>query len=497
VASEPVPMRREQQRRDGLPPHDLAAEEAVLAACLLDDDAVPRCEAIVQAQDFFREHNGWAYDACLAVWRRGEEVTVPAVAHELERMGRAAADGHVDHASWGVDLVDIVGKYFTAVGVETHARIIARDALYRRLIQTASHIAARAYEGGSDESEVMRDCEAMLVGIQVGNRKKGLVPIADVATLLIQNGGVDAQRVTSGFPTLDRYAGGGLALGQLSLVGGRRHSAKSAYAMGAVWRQARSGVRAAYLQFEDTPQNATVRLAGQLVLERNPGRSWGGLSYMERRRDGEIPGAPMRPGEWTDFEVAWGEALMELAEMDTLLLVDPGGLPTTFEELEMFIRHAALRYGTQVFYLDYVSMFPRLSPDFRGLTTADVLDQMMSRLATLAVRLGVHICVLSQVSNEGRDAQKNPAPAEGLYGSGGLSRQPRFLMMIGLDSDNQSGHQVPLLARIETLKAVSMGDMVELRFPDGRNSPALYLDTRTGIVRDHWGDVIDQREVGD
>lgn len=493
MASEPVPMRREPPSpTQGLPPHDTLAEEAVVAACLLDDDAVPRAEAIVQPQDFFREHNGWIFAACLAVWQRGDEVTIPTVAHELNRVGRLDAAGGEPY------LVDLAGKYFTAVGVETHARSVHREALYRRGIEVAGQIANRLYQGGPDEADVLRDCEAMLVALQVGQRKKGLVPIADVASLLIQTGGADAQRVASGFPTLDRFTDGGLALGQLSLIGGRRHSSKSAYAMGAAWRQAtREGLRVAYLQFEDTPQNATVRLAGQLVLERNPDRSWGGLSYMQRRRDEEIPDRPMAPGEWVEFQVAWGDALMELADMESLLLVDPGGLPQTFEELEMFIRHAALRYGTQVFYLDYVSLFPRQSPDFRGLSTADILDQMMSRLATLAVRLGVHICVLSQVSNEGRNSQMNPAPAEGLLGSGGLSRQPRFLMMIGMDDDNARGHQVPLLARIETLKGYSIGNMLQLHYPDGRVEPALYLDTRTGIVRDHRGDIADVREVGE
>ena len=53
-----------------------------------------------------------------------------------------------------------------AQGVEAHARIVARDALYRRLIQAAGQIAALAYEGGPDASRVLSAAEGLLLGIR-------------------------------------------------------------------------------------------------------------------------------------------------------------------------------------------------------------------------------------------------------------------------------------------------------------------------------------------
>ncbi|MCA9826714.1 MAG: hypothetical protein KC479_15170, partial [Dehalococcoidia bacterium] len=155
--------RFEDQRRrpqTGLPPHDVSAEEAVIAALLLDDDAYARVLPIVKPEDFFREQNGWIYEACLSVAERGEEVTIPTVAHELDRAG------HLDEAGGEPYLVEVAGKYFTAVGVETHARIVARDALYRRLIQAAGQIASIAYEGGPDVKSVLSQAEGLLLGLR-------------------------------------------------------------------------------------------------------------------------------------------------------------------------------------------------------------------------------------------------------------------------------------------------------------------------------------------
>ena len=162
LGDRPAPLRQDARPRTatGLPPHDIAAEEAVIAALLLDEDAYPRVLPIVQAADFFREQNGWIYEACLALSDRGETVTIPTVAHELDREGRLDAAGGEPY------LAEIAGKYFTAVGVEAHARIVARDSLYRRLIAAASQIAQLAYAGGSDVQRVLTHAEELLLGIR-------------------------------------------------------------------------------------------------------------------------------------------------------------------------------------------------------------------------------------------------------------------------------------------------------------------------------------------
>ena len=78
--------------RDGprgrLPPHDAAAEEAVLAALLLSDGTAAIVEPLLDPADFFREHNGWCYEAALALAARNERITITTLAHELERAER-------------------------------------------------------------------------------------------------------------------------------------------------------------------------------------------------------------------------------------------------------------------------------------------------------------------------------------------------------------------------------------------------------------------------
>jgi replicative DNA helicase len=74
-------------RAERLPPHDIEAEEAVIASLLVDPEAIYKIAPTLTAQDFFREQNAWAYEACLALWERNESINQITVAHELARRG--------------------------------------------------------------------------------------------------------------------------------------------------------------------------------------------------------------------------------------------------------------------------------------------------------------------------------------------------------------------------------------------------------------------------
>ena len=82
-----------------LPPHDIEAEEACIAALLVDPGALDAMAPAVTSPDFFREHHGWIFAAAQAIRGRNEQVNQITVAHELAVRGQ---------------LVDIGGQSFMA-----------------------------------------------------------------------------------------------------------------------------------------------------------------------------------------------------------------------------------------------------------------------------------------------------------------------------------------------------------------------------------------------
>ena len=54
-------------RAEKLPPHDIEAEEAVIASLLVDPEAIYKVAPKLNGEDFFREKNNWVYEACRAL----------------------------------------------------------------------------------------------------------------------------------------------------------------------------------------------------------------------------------------------------------------------------------------------------------------------------------------------------------------------------------------------------------------------------------------------
>jgi hypothetical protein len=129
-----------------LPPFDVEAEEAVIASILVDEEAIGRVEGIVQAEDFYRDQNRWAYEACLALWARSESINQVTLAHELSRRDKLDEAGGLPY------LARIVAELATPVGVEHYAGIVKRDATYRLMITAGSQIVQMAYQGGPQTS---------------------------------------------------------------------------------------------------------------------------------------------------------------------------------------------------------------------------------------------------------------------------------------------------------------------------------------------------------
>ncbi len=193
---------------DRLPPHDIEAEEAVIASLLVDSEAVYRVAAILHAEDFFREKNAWAYEACVSLWERNEAVNQVTVAHELARRDRLEELGGLAYLS------RLVTELPTPIGVEHYARIVKRDAIYRRLIESSSRIAQMAYDGGPDLDSTLARAESMILSLRTGERLSDFIHIKDILDEYWEGPGLDSFKgglegnVRSGFMDLDTLLGG-------------------------------------------------------------------------------------------------------------------------------------------------------------------------------------------------------------------------------------------------------------------------------------------------
>lgn len=435
-----------------LPPHDVAAEEAVIAGLLLADGALLDVLPLLDPADFFRQQNGWVYEASIQLAERGETISVPAVAHELDREGRLDPIGGEPY------LQEIAGKYFTAIGIETHARIVARDAGHRRLMTASSQVARLAHAGGPDFDAVLAEARRLIDEAEGPNRSGSIVSIADAVREL--DAADDARRVTSGYSSIDRVTGG-LAMGQISVVGARTDQGKTALLCGMAVRQALAGVPVAYLPLEDSRAEIVVRMADHL--------NGVSMSYATRHQ----ASAALE---------SWEDAKDRLAQLP-IAVPEEGRTPADVEALCSAVVAASRAHGARVVYLDHIDALPTRSG--AGQRDSAIIAEWMRRLKALAIRLGVHLVIASQVNREADQDGQTPPRMHRLKESGAKEQAAQTVLMVGLetpelDADPERETEV-LAAYVEKLKGYPGGRWVVA----GEGYAALYHDRRAGAIYEH------------
>ncbi|MDA0365971.1 MAG: replicative DNA helicase [Chloroflexi bacterium] len=355
----------------GLPPHDISAEEAVVAALLLDEDTFVRVLPIVQPEDFYREQNGWIYEACLALGERNERITVPTIAHELDRVGRLDSVGGEPY------LVEVAGKYFTAVGVEAHARIIARDSLYRRLIGAAQQIAQLAYAGGPDVARVLGQAETMLLGLRTAEAAGDFHRLRELLDAFLEQPDEDedgalAESIRSGFMDLDALLGG-FKRGDLVILAARTGVGKTSLLLNLA-RNAAVGQHATVAVF-------SLEMSGEQLAMR----------LLSAEADVEM--ARLRLGRHTEQEehrVMHAHGVLG----GTNIFIDDSAV-LTVPEIRAKCRRLQAEHGLDLVVVDYLQL---LHGSGRADTRTNEISQISRALKELARELNTPVIAAAQLS---------------------------------------------------------------------------------------------------
>lgn len=128
-------------------PHDKEAEQSVLGALMLDQNAVATVRDTLQPGDFYEERHRHIYAAALELSDRGEPIDPITLRAQLERAGTLSRSGGVEY----VAELSVVTP--TAASVKHYADIVAEHAVRRRLIDAG----ARVTETGFDDTLRIED----------------------------------------------------------------------------------------------------------------------------------------------------------------------------------------------------------------------------------------------------------------------------------------------------------------------------------------------------
>jgi replicative DNA helicase len=212
------------------PPYSEDAEQAVLSAMLMDQDAVLRATEYVDDTMFYREGHRRIFRAMQALSERGDVIDPLTLSEELSRTGELQSSGGKDYVSFLVDAVP------TSANVEYHAKIVREKALRRRLIEVSTAIVSEAFESAAPAAELLDFAENRIFEV---NQSRGAEGFTRIKELLwptmerieqLQRGGESITGVPSGFKDLDEMTAG-FQNSDLVIIAARPSMGKTAFVL--------------------------------------------------------------------------------------------------------------------------------------------------------------------------------------------------------------------------------------------------------------------------
>ncbi|MDA1188894.1 MAG: replicative DNA helicase, partial [Chloroflexi bacterium] len=212
-------------------PHDANAEQAVIGSILIDSQALTRVAAFLKPSDFYQTRTRWCYEACVALFDRGDAINQVTVAHEL------SLENHLEEVGGPGFLGQLVLAVPTSVHIEHYAHIVQRTSSMRQLIQVAGDIAAIGYDGASDVDSALSRAEGLLFGVRSGRASRDFVHIRQVLDVYMEQtasaqlgGDQSVAPVPTGYADLDKMLGNGMQRSDLVILAARPSIGKSSLA---------------------------------------------------------------------------------------------------------------------------------------------------------------------------------------------------------------------------------------------------------------------------
>ncbi len=388
-----------------LPPHDVEAEEAVIASILVDPEAIYKVAPKLRPEDFFREKNAWVYEACRALWDRSESINQITVAHELARRGKLEDVGGVAYLS------RLVTELPTPVGVEHYAGIVQRDAIYRRLISTAGQIAQIAYQGGPDVAEVLARAETLVAAVRQGETLQDFVHIRDLLAHYLEqssarSGAIAAETraITTGYMDLDSMLTG-LKRGDLIIVAARPSLGKTSLVL--------NFARNAAARQHATVAFFSIEMAAEQLVQR--------LVAMESGVDS----SRLAFGQHSDREER--KISQALGVLSDLAIYFDDSATLTVAEMRAKARRLQIEHGLDLVVVDYLQL---MHSGVRTENRVQEVSYISRSLKQLARDLDVPVVACSQLSRAAEMRSNNMPQLSDLRESGSIEQDADVVMFI-------------------------------------------------------------------
>lgn len=401
---------------------DIDAEKNLIAACILDSDALVAAREHVAPGSFYRTAHQKLFRALIEMDDQDKPVDVVSLIDHLGPKGTKTVGGEAY-------ISEVMGMFITAAHVVHHAHIIAEH--HRR--RTALQAMQRAIQGLQDSSrppaDVLARLDSAITKVLVARGKRGLRHFDDIVTERFEQ--YDKLRkgeltgVSTGFRSLNASTGG-FNRKEMAVLAGRPGTGKSALALNMATRTAREGHNVAFFSLEMSEESLADRVLAS---------------------ESSVDNHSLRTG-WLE-ESDWERLSTGLAKVTGLpfWIMEDSGITST--QIRAECRRLAKTEGLDMVIVDYLGLLN--DPRETGTSESIHLGQMTKRLRAMLRDFDGALLLLHQLNRDSvRDGR--PPRLHDLRGSGEIEQDADIVMFLHPDESDDEAEGLDELVTLHLRK---------------------------------------------
>lgn len=358
-----------------LPPQHIEAEQCVLGAILLENEALLKVHDLLKPDNFYRPSHRKIFEAILALFERNEPIDLLTVTEVLRKRNQ------IEEVGGSAYLASLMEAVPTAANVLHHARMVRETALLRSLINVATEVIAECYEHTEDVEELLDRAEQMIFEI---SEQRVNAAFANLKELLKDSIRYTEQlyerhELITGLPTSFRdfdQLTAGLQPSDLIIIAARPGMGKTSFALN-IARNV--GVRV------QEPRQPVAIFSLEMSKEQ--------LALRMLCAEAEIDSSRLRRGYLDKKE--WGRLVNAANDLsDTPIFIDDSPSLTALD-IRAKARRLQAEHGLSLIIIDYLQL---LRGRGRVENRQQEISEISRSLKALAKELKVPVMALSQLS---------------------------------------------------------------------------------------------------
>ncbi len=404
------------------PPHNIEAEQALLGALLVNNDAFDRVSDFLKPEHFSESLHGRIYEVASQLIRAGKLATVVTLKTYL---GEIELPAGVTIQAY---LARLAAEATTIINAEDYGRTIHDLAVRRDLINIGHDIVNTAYDSPIDAPPraQIEEAERQLYSIaETGRYDGGFQRFADALKIAIDMANSAYMRdghlsgTATGLVDLDEKMGG-LQRSDLIIVAGRPGMGKTALATNIAFNIAKA------YQYEVQPDGEHKTINGGIVGFFSLEMSAEQLATRVIAEQSGVPSYKIRRGDINEDD--FHRIVQASREMESIpFFIDQSG-GISIAQLTARARRLKRQKGLDLLVVDYLQLLA--GSKSRNDNRVQEITEITTGLKALAKELNVPIMALSQLSRqvESRD-DKRPQLSD-LRESGSIEQDADVVMFV-------------------------------------------------------------------